>query len=303
MENQDKIKELFAEKLGAHEAPVNPELWSSIASKIGSTAVTSTSVGMSVLAKSLIGVGTASIIGLTSYFILQNESISESNSTNTKAELIVENDILKEEENVDSKIVSEKNDVISTKETINTQNNNKQTINSNPEIQQTLKKETTSLSLPNGEKKNSNNSSNQNDNFLSQPFTNQPTPNLIGENPTPIPVKQEKQKVEETTYVASPIKEEKKSTFEITTLPNVYVLNANGYFSIDYSGEYQDFQLTILDDKNNVVFRSTDPDFEWRGEDLYGNKVEPGKYVYILTVKDLNGNPINKYSPLTVFNQ
>lgn len=303
MENQDKIKELFAEKLGAHEAPVSPELWSSIASKIGSTAVTSGSVGMTVLTKFLIGIGAASIIGLASYFILQDESISDSNPTDKKAELVVENDNLQEETNVDSEIVSEKNDILSKKETINTQNNNKQTINSNTEIQQTLKKETTSLSLPNGEKKNINNSSNQNDNILSQPFTNQPTSNLIGENPMPIPVKQEKQKAEETTYIAPSIKEEKKSTFEITTLPNVYVLNANGYFSIAYSGEYEDFQLTILDGRNNVVFRSTNPDFEWRGEDLYGNKVEPGKYVYIVTVKDLNGNPINKYSPLTVINQ
>ncbi len=68
MNNEDKIKELFAEKLGNLEAPVNPELWSAISSQIG-TVASVTSTGLSIVAKTIIGISAASVIGVGTYFL------------------------------------------------------------------------------------------------------------------------------------------------------------------------------------------------------------------------------------------
>lgn len=305
MSKEDKIKELFAEKLGAHETPVNPELWNAIASQIG-TAAAVTSTGLSIVAKVIISISAASIIGAGAYFITRNTADQVDTHEKQNFQLITE-DTSKSNEGVQEpeaseKSIEENNSIDVSTVDIKEIYTGKGSPAKNPDKNQNDENsENHSLPLVKPDK---------NKDF--SPFSNQPTPNLVGEQPTPAPVAEKKapvkieekqNKITESTDKTEVKTEEAKPSFEITKLPNVYVLNANGYFSIGHKGEYSDFQITIMDDRNNVIFSSNKPDFEWRGTDLTGNQIEQGNYIYIVTAKDLNGKAVNKYSRLTVINQ
>ena len=59
MTEKDQIKELFAKGLQDHQVQVDPALWSSISSSIGTGAA---KTGLGLLAKTLIGVATATVV-------------------------------------------------------------------------------------------------------------------------------------------------------------------------------------------------------------------------------------------------
>ena len=73
MKGNDNIKDLFSEKLGNFEAPVKPELWSGISSQIGATAAQSASGGMTVLTKTLIGLGIVAATVVTAVIVSSSE--------------------------------------------------------------------------------------------------------------------------------------------------------------------------------------------------------------------------------------
>ena len=84
MDRKDNIEELFRQKLADHQVSVNPELWSSIASKIPAVNSTVTAVGISMAAKAIIGVSVAaSLVGI-GYLINENYSKPEINSVKTQ---------------------------------------------------------------------------------------------------------------------------------------------------------------------------------------------------------------------------
>lgn len=308
MSKEDKIKELFAEKLGAHEAPVNPELWNAIASQIG-TAATVTSTGLSVVAKAIIGISAASVIAVGTYFLTRN---TEEQPDQQETQLVAE-DGIKGEAYEDA---GTEEATTGTEERISSPGDAETAF---AEEKQQKEHPKNARDLENGEPVNSNEGKidgavRSNPHTIIPPFTAEPTPNLVGDRPassSPAQVNSGAGKKadtpesskEERTDKAEPVFEEVQPSFEITKLPNVYVLNASGYFSIGYKGEYNDFQFTIMDSRNNLVFSSNQPDFEWRGTDMSGNQVEPGRYIYIITAKDKDGKPVNKYSTLTVINQ
>lgn len=309
MSNEDKIKELFAEKLGAHEAPVNPELWNAIASQIG-TSVAATSTGLSVLTKIIIGVSAASVIGVSAYFVTRdNNSKQKDIETIQHSKLATENteaDVNQDKSSDDNELNAR---TIYTPPTVLPLSENS---NSITEENTTSSVDNSLTEQPKDVKKKDNKHSGLAE--TGNASANESTSNPVGEKAVPAPVAPAQPKASdkkdpksvsntpENTSNSIP-KQEEKASFELTELPNIYGLNANGYFSIGYKGEYSDFQFTIMDNNHNVIFRSDRPDFEWRGTDLYGNQIEPGKYVYIITAKDKNGKAVNKYSSLTVINQ
>lgn len=297
MNKEDKIKELFKEKLGNLETPVNPELWSAIASQIGTVATTSTAaVGMSLISKLLIGFSAASIIGVGAYYLSKDQptaiqkqeirTVEEEGSTNTT------------------------NQHTSTPATKEIQKDEKVVLNNKTESVQ-AKVVDTKTANPTESRVEQQTTIDLTDN---KTFTNEPNPNLIGQKPAPIQTPTTKKaEIKEnpvtatatnsTPTVVEPKIESKAPSFELTNLPNIYVLNAHGYFSIGYKGEYTEFQFTLMDNANNVIFSSDQPDFEWRGTDKFNATIKPGDYIYIVTVKDKNGNAINKYNTLKVINQ
>ena len=89
---------------------------------------------------------------------------------------------------------------------------------------------------------------------------------------------------------------------EIGKLPSVVTCNNDGFNDalVLETKNLSDFQITILDRSNQVVFKSSDAAFSWGGIDLTGEPVEPGNYVYIITAVDTAGNPINEYQMIEV---
>lgn len=299
MNTEDKIKEIFAEKLGQLESPVNPDLWNAIASQVGTASAASAgTAGISVLSKVCIGIGAASLIGIGTYFLTKNENTTSTVSVKTVIVQEQRSSEQAQDEVVNETVITEESDAISN----SAKEVDKPILNDNPKEKQV-------------------NQTNDHLTDVSTPATPMRTGEVIGttqkvESPIVAPkeVVKENKTAEiiapakkdvavENTQTSVPQKVDQYAAFELTKTPNIFVLNASGYFSISYKGEYQDFQFTLMDTKNRVIFSSNDPNFEWRGMDLSGNQIEPGNYLYIITVVDKNGKAINKYSQLTIINQ
>jgi gliding motility-associated-like protein len=81
--------------------------------------------------------------------------------------------------------------------------------------------------------------------------------------------------------------------------PKVFAPNAvrpgsgiaqNRTFSV-FANEYVgDFQIIIYNRWGNLVFQSTDKDFEWDTTDTNGNAVPQGTYAYIITFSSTDAN-------------
>lgn len=272
MEEKDYIKDLFAEKLSNAEAPVNPELWSAISSKIGTASVVST--GLSIAAKWLIGLGTAASVAVATVLLVDK---SDAKTVSKKEKNSVES---KQDES--SKDVSDK---------VSAENSN---------------------SLVNDSKSNSSSERLIVCKFGDIVEVDEIVPNIenVFEDNSVISEKHENVYIE--PIVETIDKSEKPSdnvvkpvvtsSFEIKQLTNTFTINNDGnndLFFLEMKG-IEDFVLTILDSKNEIVFMSTDTNFKWDGLNLRGEQIPAGKYVYFFTGKDSQGNPISKSSNLTV---
>lgn len=91
---------------------------------------------------------------------------------------------------------------------------------------------------------------------------------------------------------------------KIVKTPNTFSPNNDGtndLLSIESKG-IVDFQITVLNDRQEVVYESSNPDFNWDGIHYRTNqKVPAGSYFYIIVAKDAVGNVINKHQKLTIF--
>ena len=90
--------------------------------------------------------------------------------------------------------------------------------------------------------------------------------------------------------------------YKISKMPDVFSPNNDGvndYFFVISEG-LTDYNLVVLNSRNETVFQSQNPDFKWDGNGLNGEPVEQGKYVYFLIAKDGNNNVVNKHSLLTI---
>ena len=285
MKEQDKIKELFSEKLGNYSAPVNPELWNAIAAKVAVGSVAASS-GLSLLAKGLIGLGAASVIGVSSYFILQEDS----NKVNQIVAVHQETP-MKEVENTenststtDNKDISELNKgVVVNNKSLNQQN----TISDEVEISKTVLKEAEPVYVP-----------------KIAPAVIPSVQNTQKEVRKEVPVeKQTKSEQTKTNPIEKVEVVKPVLAAEITLLPNSFTPNGdrvNDEFYLEFEGELLDFNIVILDKSNRTVFDSKDPHFRWSGLNKQGEMTERGSYYYIVTARDKNNNPINKYSSLSI---
>jgi gliding motility-associated-like protein len=76
-------------------------------------------------------------------------------------------------------------------------------------------------------------------------------------------------------------------------IPKGFTPNSDGLndvFLVYSSYEVQNFELTIFDQSGRILFRSKDISMGWDGE-AYGQKMQAGAYVYIVSYKDVTGKP------------
>lgn len=305
MENHDKIKELFSQKLGNLEAPVRSGLWEGIASQLPSAVVGSTvSTGISLVAKSIIGAVAVTVVGATIYFVSKNETVTTNKQTSeiSKSESGLKvngSDSASEENNttssqkIDNKEFIKESSSVIIERAVNTEelsSVDRETIQGLP--MHSEKEENGSikeLASKQGELK-------QRKSETSATEVVKETKQTAYKDEPRFNIAEEAQKSGVTTVV-------REETFRVTSLPNVFTPNGdnvNDIFTIEYLGKILDFNLIILNDQSKVIFQSVDPDFKWNGRMEDGNLAPVGTYYYVITAKDVNGSPINKYNKLMI---
>ncbi|MFT6923455.1 MAG: hypothetical protein ACJA1C_002468 [Crocinitomicaceae bacterium] len=277
MKGKDEIQNLFSEKLGGYEAKVNPELWGNIASQIGA-GTTAAATGMALTTKIIIGLSAASVVTVASFVALTSDKEVEPKKNVAQIEVVEETKAKAEIEN---------------------------TIIAEPIVEVTRvlipieqPEETPAVILP----------------FIGPTLAPIPVPVLTPEQrvtmqadtvhnvfkPQEDAVRPE---VAEAIVEADPVlketpKEElitKESTVIKVFFPNVFTPNNDGTNDLLFISNPEDldkdgFVLQIVDASFKTVFTSTDPNFEWNGNDLGGEPAKKGHYIAIITSKDKNGH-------------
>lgn len=294
MDGKDTIKELFKQKLADHQVAVNPELWSSIASKIPAVSSSVTTVGMSLVTKAIIGISVAaSLVGI-GYLVNENYSKPEINSIITEKKKTTLKQIEKLNDESSSSFQSSgppKADVTSkntfTNSTISSdilESKNKELVVENIEAEETHL--------------NSNNSMPENSTTLAPAIIQSEITNT--ENIESI----ENSTSNNSSLTIEPIQdiEIPKESSLVLILPNVFTPNGDGkndFLELDASGII-DFSLVVLNERGTVIYQTQDSNFKWDGTQPNGDPIKEGNFVYFVTGKDSDGNLVSKHSRLVL---
>jgi gliding motility-associated-like protein len=287
VEHNDKIKDLFSEKLGNFESSVRPELWSNIASQIGATTTVATvSTGVSLFTKTIIGLSVVAAIGGFGYFAWNNDDQQpEKNDVQVTA---------------DKKVTQENTTIQSSTDAQNTVQRNgryENAINTYPTNEMIGE-----FNLPTSE------------DFLDVLLENKELPiSYVQIADTKqseiIEEKQSEDYIEPD--IATNVSEDNSTNSspervkEELELPNYFSPNndgANDYFEIKSEG-LTDFSLVVLDMNGKPVFQTTDAHFKWDGTNFSNEKVLDGNYLYYITARDSNGKQLSKSQSLRINSQ
>ena len=279
MEKKDLIKDVFKEKLESFEADVRPDLWNTVSSKVSSTTATPASSGVSFLSKAIIGTSLASVVFVSAYFLLkdQSSSVNKVNSTSSTNKVLVEKAITDTQK---KSLDYEKQNALKQEEI-------------KPEKNQSVILESFIITKP-------------------IEIDNTPVIHLKNEVEPSIDLVDEAENqsiLPETTEEAQPqLKEnpaEKIATapaLRIDVLPNIFTPNgdgANDFLEIK-SSDLMEFSLVVIDAKNKIVFSSQDPGFKWDGTLMNGDEAPSGNYIYYITAKDAQGVAVTRSSSLLI---
>lgn len=299
MEGKDNIKELFSQKLGNYEAPVNPDLWASISSQVAAASTTTAaSTGLSMLAKVAIGIG-VSTAAIATVVVLSTSSESE-----------------KDTKNLPTTELQERTSESTSTETNDTSSNNNETQTAvltadNSVDQEEL--EPTPEPIPQAETPTQYNEPVSS----SETPINNMTPKGIHRIETPedepqiVPVVRyanvtnygaepentEEYELEDTENASAP------KTAPIKRFVNVFTPNGDGEndeFFLESEG-LTDFSVVVFNPAGDIVYTSDNPNFRWDGRDIRTNVIVPeGNYMYMVTAYDSEGNPYPIYERLEI---
>ena len=294
MDRKDTIEELFKQKLADHQVSVNPELWSSIASKI--PAVTSAAIdgGMTLVAKAIIGVAVAaSVVGL-GYLISVQNATTEKNTIKIQEKTTIKY----QPEKINTNSSNDQSSV-----PINNEAVKKESISivTNPSaitgslISETLlgaeiiQSEVQNLIPPNTEKGNSTNIP-VNEELAAEKTVNNASNTLVA------PINSGK-----SNAIIQDLKPTEGSSLTLV-LPNIFTPNGDGnndVLTLEAS-TISDFSIVVLNSAGIVVYQSNDSAFSWNGTLPTGNPVDEGNFIYYVTGKDSEGKLISKHSRLVI---
>lgn len=288
MKDKDYIKELFSEKLAGHEVPVRSELWAGIQSQIGNVAATAAAKGLSVAAKWAIGIASSVIVaGTVAWIASDNGAVTQHSKNETQISGPV-TPAERDEQPLQTAPADKESTVASGTRTLPADNTRMQKAaagtddNRQPEIHTPL------IVGP------AANNGTRTDESTQAPADERRQP-TVNENRNT-----EGQKPSSGEPVSTTSKE---AAGKIGEYPNVFTPNNDGVndFFFLRTSNLNDFSLTILDEKNHVVYTSTDPDFKWDGLDQRTSEPVPaGNYGYVVMALDKQGNVIKIFKNLQI---
>jgi gliding motility-associated-like protein len=266
MTQKDNIKELFAKGLQDHQVSIDPALWSSISSSIGAG---SAKAGLSILTKALIGVAASSIVGVAVYLTVQTtqiepKKINQEQKSNTPQPNKNPSKSIQTESSIKSSTTNQ------TSVEVNIPPIDDSALENQPTQNQVVSIQDVSHLSP----------------VLQDPTLSNSVVLVPTQNPTPapsqntntLPTSAQNQVLNQVQQIAKPTR---------IVLPNVFTPNGDGKnetLQIDWNEfEILDFSIVVLDTKNNVVFKNNDPNFQWNGTNLGGEKLAAGYYIYFVT--------------------
>lgn len=275
MKDKDPIVDLFESKLKNAEFRVDSSVWTNIASQIPAAGTVTT--GLSVMAKIAIAAGITTVVVVTSVLLINSSS--------------EEQDLVKDQIAENIQVEKAEDTVLDTPQTSSTKQTNEAPFEDDQQSEQSLVidelENNTPVVLDILEA----------DSFINKDFLVEED-RLIDEYiesveddvNTELEVEVENV-IEEDLVEDSEIKEEKTEV----SIPNVFTPNNDGQndlYHISYSGEMKDVSVVIFNSKGEVVYKTTDPNFNWNGRNMLDEPCPSGGYLFMLTAKDQQGSNI-----------
>ena len=307
MSDKDPIKDLFRDKLQSHEVMPSKAVWSNVSSSLGHPAASASGLGASSILKIAAVVVGVSTVGVVSYFYMNNED----SNTESNKKIVLQDEVLDEPASSETISVPQNTNP---KEPVK---NSETELVSESEISDNVIRESQPESLITQESLPVSPSFENQANFEVQETFDvvQSVPEVISELPrtpveqiTPSPQENIAEVVQydqdEVVSVETPVEESEMSNSfeEVIVLPNIFTPNGdrvNDVFMIEMT-EKSEFQIIVLNAKNQTVFKSNDANFEWDGTMLNGEPAPTGNYLYYFSAKDLNGKDVTKSSILKI---
>lgn len=281
MEGKDNIDELFSDKLGNYEVQVNPEMWAKVASQIGASSAV-VGAGVSVLTKWLIGLGVSAAAVTTAVIVMSSSDAKKQNP-------IAETSREKQEQTI-KEVVSGTTNQTDTKTPTTPAKKIEQENNIVPGVVAPTERKTPPfVGLTPEELLISSGLS------VEPKVVNSP---LIT-NPSPEPPKEEL-KIESRVEIKPPVIT--TPSFTIAQYTNVFSPNGdrtNDEFYLEMDG-VEDFYIIVINNLGEAVFKSDEANFRWDGRNFRDEDVPVGEYVYMISGRDKDGNPIAQTKSLTI---
>ncbi|MDG1735406.1 MAG: gliding motility-associated C-terminal domain-containing protein [Crocinitomicaceae bacterium] len=303
MSDKDPIKDLFREKLQSHEVMPSEAVWSNVSSSLGHSAASASGLGASSILKIAavaVGVTTA---GVASYFYFN----SEESSPKVTEKIVLQEEVLDEPLSSETLEVEQKDksssEPIIQSETPTISNRQISEVKDQESQPDLTAQESLPVSIPSEKQADFDVQENTiTENIITSPSSLEET-EPVEENvslvnnvlETPEVLEQEIIQALESDEAVLPAEEN-------IVLPNIFTPNGdrvNDLFSIEMS-EKSEFQIIVLDAKNQIVFKSNDSNFEWDGTMLSGAPAPAGNYLYYFSAKDMAGNDVTKSSLLKI---
>jgi gliding motility-associated-like protein len=278
MSEKDYIKELFAKGLQDHQVSVDPALWSSISSSIGASTA---KAGLSILTKTLIGVAASSVVAVAVYFSVQ---------ANSKAETTQTKELQKEAKEINP---AQKSANTHFKETIGIEET-QVVLEQNNNVN--IPTEDTVFNIP---VLQTNATPTQNQSVVPSALIPHSIPANIPNNASTSSTPS----VAPRTNINSQAQAQVLPKQYRISLPNIFTPNGDGQnetLQIEWKQQQiEDFSIVVLNQTNNVVFSSSNPEFSWDATDPSGEKIARGTYIYFVTGM-LNGQKWQQSSSLQI---
>ena len=274
MTEKDNIKDLFAKGLQDHQVQVDPALWTSISSSIGTGAA---KTGLGLFAKMLIGVAATAIVAGTVYLSFEK-----------KSQEVKKQVVQTPQQTIKSKEDKKITPTAPTKPTY-------QTFYYDAPAIGCFDINDDSLFIPDFDAQTHAGTTSE-----VQAFNSGILPQA---EPKVIPTQTQVVQPIVAPAQVDPIQEAQAKKPTRIALPNIFTPNGDGQnetLQIDWgSNAIQDFSIVVLDAKNNVVFKSDRPDFNWDGTDLGGEKLPRAHYIYFVSAL-LDGQKWQQSSSLQI---